>query len=312
MLPPSLSSCLAFVPAVELLRRAYPAAELWGVAWDREFAAEQPCPEFDRWLVLTGGWSDPIAALRLPSIDLVIDLSTRTRGGWFSWLCRGTQRVSPAGGRDPHLADACPGDVEQQPRHVCDDLRQALDIPDTCPAVSFDEQTEHRRAVQRRLESMHLLGGFVALQADRSLESVEGWSAERYGRIAKRLGQRYQLPSLLIWHGASGPVLAQRAALKSGGNALVNGPASLSETRELIRQARAVVSMEQGMLAVGADLGTPVFNPSTWLSPLDSQRHLERVSLEAEVAARIYRSLIRPQNRPKVSRRFNAGGAAAA
>jgi hypothetical protein len=112
---------------------------------------------------------------------------------------------------------------------------------------------------------------------------LTGWQAERFGKVARRLGERQQIPSLIVWRGKRGGARAEIVAANSGGHALVAPPLSLSEIAELIRKSDLALSCDRDLLDFAADQGTAAVHPLSARKGRDNTEIAEDITAD-EVA----------------------------
>ncbi len=99
-------------------------------------------------------------------------------------------------------------------------------------------------------------GGFVLLNPGAAWDNKR-WPVERFGALARALGERHGLPSVVTW----GPGEEDRAAAVTGhasGHAFASPPTALADLLALARAARLCVSGDTGPLHLAASVGTPI------------------------------------------------------
>ena len=266
-LPASLGHCLSLLDLLFQLRRDCPDAEVWGLSRADQFASEEPRSDFDGWIELActrpacwHAWRHP--ELRHRRFDIFLDATPERWGAWPGWFSAAPVRVGfarrPRSLRDllyhHTVAPRCDSTSQRQL-----ELLAPLALPEHDNILPFRSRAPSRATARRILTDAHLACPYVALHVG-DPESA-AWRCEDFGKLARELGERFQLPSLLLWHGPSGRPGAQRAAAKSGGHGFVSPPASLSVMAEFIAQSVGVVSIDQELLSAAAALGKPVTNP---------------------------------------------------
>jgi heptosyltransferase-1 len=83
------------------------------------------------------------------------------------------------------------------------------------------------------------------------------WPAERFGRLAARLGNELGVPSVVTWGGHERP-LADAVVTHGGGHASVSPATSLNDLLALARRASLFVSGDTGPLHLAASVGAPL------------------------------------------------------
>lgn len=99
-------------------------------------------------------------------------------------------------------------------------------------------------------------GGFALVNPGAAWENKR-WPVEQFGALARALGERHGLASVVTW----GPGEQDRAAAvvaHAGGHALVSPPTTLADVLALARAARLCVSGDTGPLHLAASVGTPL------------------------------------------------------
>lgn len=99
-------------------------------------------------------------------------------------------------------------------------------------------------------------GGFVLLNPGAAWENKR-WPVEHFGALARELGQRHALPSVVAW-GPGEKDRADAVVAHADGQALASPPTALADVLALARAARLCVSGDTGPLHLAASVGTPL------------------------------------------------------
>ena len=83
------------------------------------------------------------------------------------------------------------------------------------------------------------------------------WSTEKFGALAFRMHQLYQLKSVVLW-GPEEKDRAQAVVAASNGTAVLAPPSDLETLVELVRAGTILVSGDTGPLHIAAAVGTPI------------------------------------------------------
>ena len=83
------------------------------------------------------------------------------------------------------------------------------------------------------------------------------WPIDRYGEVARYLGEQHGLRSIVLWYGDIERVWAEQIVSGSQGQALLAPPTKLNEVAALARQACLFLSSDTGPLHLAAAVGTP-------------------------------------------------------
>ena len=99
-------------------------------------------------------------------------------------------------------------------------------------------------------------GGFVLLNPGAAWENKR-WSVEHFGALARGLGERHHLPSVITW-GPGEQGRAEAVVAHAGEHAFASPPTALGDVLALGRAARLCVSGDTGPLHLAASVGTPI------------------------------------------------------
>jgi lipopolysaccharide heptosyltransferase I len=83
------------------------------------------------------------------------------------------------------------------------------------------------------------------------------WPTERFAAVAKHLGEKWSLPTLVVWAGEDEKRMAEEIAAGSGGHAHVGPNTSLTQLASLARRAKLFLGSDTGPLHLAAAVGTP-------------------------------------------------------
>lgn len=99
-------------------------------------------------------------------------------------------------------------------------------------------------------------GGFVLLNPGAAWENKR-WPVEHFGALARGLGDRHGLPSVVTW-GPGEQARAAAVAACAPEQTLVSPPTALADVLALARAARLAVSGDTGPLHLAASVGAPI------------------------------------------------------
>jgi len=263
----AIGDCVLTTPLLCALRDHLPNAH---IAWVTQRASAmllEGHAALDELIVVPKGWLKSPAEirelrskLRARRFDIAIDPHGLTKSSLAAWLSGAKRRIGfdkPRGRElsrwfnrelvtpiDDHLVDA---QLE---------LLKPLGIQK--PAVRFDLPVipEVESKVDTMIHAAHISCDFVAVNPGAGWDS-KLWSADRYGRAARCLGERHQLPSFVLWSGERERVWAEQIVACSGGRAVLAPPTTLHELASILRRARMFVGSDTGPLHIAAAGGTP-------------------------------------------------------
>jgi ADP-heptose:LPS heptosyltransferase len=119
------------------------------------------------------------------------------------------------------------------------------------------------------LRTLHLGCPFVTINVGAGWNSRR-WPPQQYGRVAKYLGQRYRIPSLVVWAGDRERIWGAEVVAQSGGNALLAPPTRLPELAALLRRSRLFIGSDTGPMHLAAAVGTSCIGLFGTTRPQDS------------------------------------------
>lgn len=269
-----LGDIVTATPAMAYLRRAYPGAEITMVvgSWVAEILADHPAadrfivyesPRFDRGdrgsgkarlrAVLPASRYDLVIGLRDDWASLLVSL----RVGAFRRRDRGTVRLKRkfnrvfgvCGGRTGSLSLH---EVETNLMVAGGDPARDTELP-SLPVKGPDRDWVSRELVAGRLNGRE----YVVLHPG-AYSPLRFWPAERFARVARWIlgTRRYEV--VITGSAAEGRLAAEIAGQAGKGVHSLAGETSLSRAVAVIAGARAMVSLDTGVMHVATAVGTPV------------------------------------------------------
>lgn len=271
----AIGDCVLTMPMLCALRQRFPNGH---IAWAVERAGGMlleghPC--VDEVIVVPKGWlkSPRVvwqlrARLRKTRFDIALDPQSLTKSAVLAWLSGAKRRIGfcPPRGRELSLwlnREL----VAAEHSHIVDaqlDLLKPLGIESPRVQFRLPIAPQAEAQVDAVIQQMHLGCDFVAINPGAGWDS-KLWPAERFGRVARALGERYELPSLVVWSGDRERAWAETIVARSGGRAVMSPPTSLPELAALLRRARMYLGSDTGPLHIAAAVDTPsvaLFGPT--------------------------------------------------
>jgi lipopolysaccharide heptosyltransferase I len=255
------------LPVLCALRERMPRAFL---AWAVEGRAAELLRShraLDELIELERGWlKNPgkVLALRRRLRDLKFDIAIDAQGLSKSAIAA---RLSGAklrvgfGGADGREISRLLNNCLVPPRstHVVDrnlELLEALGI--IGPGVRFDleDSPSHARAASDMVEAFGLGGRFAVINPGAGWPS-KVWPAERFAGVARHLGLKHKMPSLVVWAGDQERQWAEKIVSSSQGKARLAGSTSLKELAALARRSSLFIASDTGPLHLAAAVGVP-------------------------------------------------------
>jgi ADP-heptose:LPS heptosyltransferase len=130
-----------------------------------------------------------------------------------------------------------------------------LDIVPADVRFGIQSPADASEFVDQFVHDALLTGGFAVINSAASWPSKQ-WPAERFGRVARYLGEQYDLPTVVTWAGDREFSITQEIVAKSGGHALRAPATSLPQLAALLRRAKLVIGSDTGPLHLAAAMGT--------------------------------------------------------
>ena len=263
----AFGDCILTLPMACALRQRFPNALLAWAVEPLSLPTIKLHSCIDEVVAVPKGWlKSPRAIRRLRHelralrLDIVIDPQSLSKSATLAWISGAKRRIGFAAPRGRELAPWLNTElVTADVRHIVDaSLRLLRPVGIRTPKVEFQVpiDTSTMAKVERFLKDAHLGGGFSIVNAGASWLS-KLWPADRFGRVARFLGEVHNLPSLITWAGDDESNRADVIVAKSGGHAIKSPPTSLLELAEFLRRAVIVVSSDTGPLHLAAGTGTP-------------------------------------------------------
>ncbi len=263
----ALGDCILTLPLVNALRDQFPSALIVWAAEPLSASLLRQQPAIDEVITVPKRWLRSLSTVRqLRSItrkyrfDWAIDPQSLAKSGLLAWTSGAKRRVGFARPRGREGAPLLMTErVVARSTHLVDATLELLDpIGVTSRHVRFDlpRFPEAGTRVDRFLLNACLTGPFAVINAGAS-QLARQWPADRYGRVARRLGEDLDLPTVVTWSGAQEQEWTHTIIEKSGGHALPAPPTDLEELRELLFRARFAIGSDTGPMHLAAAGGTP-------------------------------------------------------
>lgn len=262
-----IGDCLLTLPMLNALRDAYPSAF---ISWIVEKPTDQllgPHAALDRLIVVRRGWLKSLdeirrvrRELRALNVETALDPQGLTKSAVCGWLAGARRRIGFTRGIAREAAPWLDNELVQTGRtHLVDkslDLLVPLGIDRVRARFDLPVFETARASIDAFLRESHLGCDYAVINPGAGWPSKQ-WPAERFGYVAKGLGQSRRLPSVVVWAGEQQRRLADTVVARSGGHAILAPPTSLPELAELSRAAQLFLSSDSGPLHLAAAVGTP-------------------------------------------------------
>ncbi len=262
----AVGDCILTMPMLCALREQFPHAFLGWVVQPGSASLLENHPALDRLIVVDKRWlksrqkiREVRRELRSFQFEIAIDPQSLSKSALLAWLSGAKQRLGFQSPRGRELSLWLNNHfIKPSSQHLLDcqlELLQPLGV--TAPKVEFrlpsNPQAEEK--AESFLSSAHLRGGYVAMNPGAGWDS-KLWPADRFGRVARALGQRHQIPTLVVWAGDRERAWAEQILSHSGGHAVLAPATSLPELAALLRRARLFLASDTGPLHLASAVGT--------------------------------------------------------
>lgn len=202
--------------------------------------------------------------LRELRFDISIDLQGLTKSAVCAWLSGAKRRIGKAGVHGREQSRWFNNElVEIHGTHVVDQYLSMLrPLGIDSPQVRFDlpEFKTEAGTVEAHLRKARLAGRRIALLNAGAGWPSKVWPAERYGALARHLGQTHGVESLAVWGTPDEQALAQRIVETSARHAQLAPPTTMRELAELCRRAVLFVGSDTGPMHLAVAVGTPTIS----------------------------------------------------
>ncbi len=253
------------LPVLNALRDRFPRAHLSWVVEGRASELLRDHPSLDELVVIPRGWLKSPSEIwklrkRLLALNpsIAIDLQGLARSAIVAWLSGAKRRLVGADGREfsrfLHTES-----IQPTATHVVDrnlELLRALGILETSVRFALPKYASEAATMNEQLRSLVGRSTFAVINPGAGWPSKR-WEMDRFGEVARQLGRRFLMPSVVVWAGHDEQRWAEQIVAGSGGHARLAPATSLRELTELVRQAALFVSADTGPLHMAAAVGTP-------------------------------------------------------
>lgn len=263
----AIGDCVQTLPVATALREHFPQAM---IAWAVEAAAAPLVAAnraVDRVVVVPKRMlASPAAMWRVRrelaplAIQIAIDPQGLSKSSAIGWLSGARRRIGFA---RPQGREISPwlNNEQVQPRttHMVERYLELLgplgiELATPCFGIKIDPAAE--RAIEPFVARPELADGFAVINPGAGWDSKR-WPLARFTAVARWLGERHGLPSVVVWGGERERAAAGEVVAESASHALLAPPTSLVELAALVRQARIMVAGDTGPLHLAAAVGTP-------------------------------------------------------
>ncbi|TWT98117.1 Lipopolysaccharide heptosyltransferase 1 [Botrimarina colliarenosi] len=264
----AIGDTILTTPVACRLRERFPGAYLAWVVEQKSARFVEGHPAIDETIVLPRGWFvSPKSVLALRRrlspmrFDATIDCQSITKSALACWATGAPLRIGCRGRYGSELSPWLNNRlVEPRRPHLTDrslELLGPLGIEAAAePYESVRWDLPRSPGAEQNVARWAPDDAFAVINPGATWDS-KLWEMERFGEVAKRLGERRGLASVVVWGGDREQAWAKTIAASSGGWAKLAPPTSLPELAALLRQARLLLSSDTGPMHLAVAVGAP-------------------------------------------------------
>ncbi len=263
----AIGDCVQTLPLAAALRERYPRAF---IAWAVESAAAPLVAAnraVDRVVIVpkrmlaapAAAWHvrQRLAPLRF---DIAIDPQGLSKSSVIGWLSGARRRIgfSRPQGREISLWLNTEL-VQPRATHMVErylELLGPLGIEPVAPRFGLTIEPATEQTIELLLSRMELAGEFAVINPGAGWDSKR-WPAERFAAVARALGERHGLATIIAWGGQRELETACEIVRSAAGHAVLAPATTLLELAALLKRARLMIAADTGPLHLAAAMGTP-------------------------------------------------------
>jgi lipopolysaccharide heptosyltransferase I len=263
----AVGDCIHTTPVATALRRHFPKAFIAWVVQGGTAILLESHPAIDRLIAVKKNWlRSPQEVARLRSklrslqFDVAIDPQSLSKSAIAAWLSGAPRRIGFARPQGRELAPLLNNQtIAPSASHVVDrylELLRPLGVATGPVKFELPVSAASKQFAAKTIDELHLRSGFAAINSGAGWDS-KLWPAERYGQVARYLGEKLQLPSLALWSGDREQLWADTIVARSGGHAIMAPSTTLPQLAALVASAKIFIGADTGPLHLAAAMGTP-------------------------------------------------------
>ncbi len=255
------------MPVLCALRERFPNAHLSWVAEPAGAKLLEGHESLDELVVVPRGWMKSPHEIhrlrrRLRRIrpEATIDMQGLAKSAVAAWLSGCRRRIGFGDEKGRELSTWLNNELVVAPdKHVIDaNLRLLAPLGIHSPAVRFNlpEQPLAALAADRTIHELGLQEGYAVVNPGAGWPS-KIWPAERFGEVAAYLGEKWRLPSVVVWAGDAERAAAEIIVARSAGRARLAPHTTLAELAAVVRRGQLFIGSDTGPLHLAVAVGVP-------------------------------------------------------
>lgn len=255
------------LPVACALRRRFPRAFIgWVVeATAAPMVLGHPC--LDEVIVLQRGWYvSPLGIatarhrLRPFGFEISVDCQSVSKTALACWLSGATHRIGCDGQYGCEISPYLNNDLlTPRTTHLTDrSLELLCRLGIESPTVDWQlPLVPAAREKMADLVSRLGLGDAYAVINPGATWDSKLWPPQRFAAVARYLGSRHGIPTLVVWGNSSERIWANEIIAASAGHAVLAPPTDLAELAAVIHRSKLFISADTGPLHIAVAVGTP-------------------------------------------------------
>jgi len=279
----AVGDTITTLPLLCALRDHFPTANITWIVEKRASAVLKGHQDIDQLIVLDRLWLTSPSRLwtvrrqlRALRIEIALDPQSRTKSALASWLSGAPVRIGCGGKHatelSPYLNNRL---IESERPHVVDRTLALLrplgiESPEVNFRVPIDDAS--RKTILSFIQRTHLSCGFAVINPGAGWDS-RLWPIRRYSSVARHLGRKRGLPTVVVWAGDRELAWAEQIVAGSGGHALLAPKTTMIELGALLQSARMYIGSDTGPMHMAAAVGTPCVSLHGTTRPQDSSAY---------------------------------------
>ena len=255
------------LPVACALREHFPQAFVAWVVEDRAATLLHGHEAIDELITLPHGWlKSPRGVWRLRrrlrdlKFDAALEAQGLTKAAIVALLSGAPRRIGFGRPWGRELTQWLNNELVDTPgMHVVDRNVQLLrPLGVRSPRIRFQvpEHAADRQTAEQIISRHALQHGFAIINPGAGWPS-KLWPTDRFAAVARHLGKKWGLPTLIIWAGEKEMQMSLAIGAGSEGHAQIAPPTTLAELAAIARRARFFIGSDTGPLHLAAAVDTP-------------------------------------------------------
>jgi len=268
------------MPVACALREHFPQAFLAWVVEERASSLLHGHEAIDELITLPRGWlKSPRGVWRLRRrlhdlrFDAALEAQGLTKAAIVARLSGAPRRIGFGHPWGREITQWLNSELVDTPDlHVVDrNMRLLRPLGIESPQIRFlvPEHSVDRQTAEQIISDQALEGGFAIINPGAGWPS-KVWPADRFAAVARHLGKKWNLPTLVVWAGEAEMQMGLLIAVGSQGHAQIAPRTTLPELASLARRAKMFIGSDTGPLHLAAAVGTPCVG---LYGPWPAERH---------------------------------------